>query len=431
MALLDVSLPKKYKDGEVLFEETLDAWRQATEAAFAMLNLNMTQLAKDLFPSNYEFNNDGNQTLFQYLQQQITNIITGATPITGTSSDTWTINTDGNSSTLTTASLTAIRTHTLADISGTFAMLEGTQTFSGTKTFVNADINGGTWQGIIDGASSVANGVVFGFAMAGGTAPFTCVSGTVVANLNADMLDGFHSGSFLTSLPNHGHTAGAGDGGLLTWGSVWANAVHTHGDAGNGGTLGWATIFSVATAGDHAHTGNTTGGILGAQTPVNHAHTAGAGDGGLLDWDTCWADPAHTHGSAAEGGSTIYGESANPPDTDSRITAQSLAKAWGYFTTDGAGAVTASTTYNITSIAKSGISDHWVVTFNNAMTSTIYVVVASCREGLPLAGDDVMGDRAIQIGELHTTYFTCTGFDSDGTRTTDNMTVHFVCYGAI
>lgn len=121
MALIDVKLPKKYKDGEVLFEETLDAWRLATEEAFANLNLNLTQLAKDLFDSDYDYNNDGNQTLVTYLLQQITNLITGATPITGTSSDSFTINTDGNSSTLSTASLTEDRTHALPDESGTLA----------------------------------------------------------------------------------------------------------------------------------------------------------------------------------------------------------------------------------------------------------------------------------------------------------------------
>jgi hypothetical protein len=122
MSLIDVSLPKKYKDGRVLFEENLDAWRQTTEQAFATLNLNLTQLAKDLFPSNYEFNNDGNQTIGTYLYQYITNVITGATPITGTTSDTWIINSDGNSSTLSTSLLTDVRTHQLPDASGTVAL---------------------------------------------------------------------------------------------------------------------------------------------------------------------------------------------------------------------------------------------------------------------------------------------------------------------
>ncbi len=32
-----------------------------------------------------------------------------------------------------------------------------------------------------------------------------------------------------------------------------------------------------------------------------HAHSS-AGEGGTLDWDTCWIDAVHTHGSDAEGG---------------------------------------------------------------------------------------------------------------------------------
>jgi len=175
MGLDNVVLPKKYKNGETLFEQNLDDWRRAAEAAFNNMNLNLHQLGLDAFGASYQFNNDGQQSQTSTILQDIYNIITGVTPITGTKSDTFTINTDGNSATLSTTSLTADRTFTFPDISGTFMMLEGAQSVSGVKTF-NADVN-------------FADTRVVAFNMATGTAPFTVASTTKVTNLHAETAD--------------------------------------------------------------------------------------------------------------------------------------------------------------------------------------------------------------------------------------------------
>ena len=121
MSLIDVILPKNYKNGDVLFGENLDSWRLAAEEAFANVNLNLTQLGKDVFGGSYEFNNDGDQSEETTIQQQILNVISGAYPITGTSSDTFTINSDAHSATLSTSDLTNDRTIKFPDESGTFA----------------------------------------------------------------------------------------------------------------------------------------------------------------------------------------------------------------------------------------------------------------------------------------------------------------------
>ena len=118
MSLRDVVLPKRYKNGRILFEETLDFWRLAAEAGFQTVNKNLTQLRKDCFLSNYDYDNDGNANLALSLQQQINNLISGATPITGSSSDSFTINSDGNSANLDTSLLTDDRIFTFPDVSG-------------------------------------------------------------------------------------------------------------------------------------------------------------------------------------------------------------------------------------------------------------------------------------------------------------------------
>lgn len=142
MALQDVTLPKRYKNGRVLFEQTLDAWRLAAQTGFATVNLNLTQLARDCFSTGYNFDNDGAANLTTPLQDQINDLATGATPITGTTSDSFSINTDGATAVLTTTALTALRTFTFPDITGTFVVTEGAQTINGAKTFTTrVDVN--------------------------------------------------------------------------------------------------------------------------------------------------------------------------------------------------------------------------------------------------------------------------------------------------
>ena len=137
MSLQDVVLPKKYKNGNVLFEQNLDDWRLAAEAAFNTMDLNLQQIGLDAFGSGYQYNNNGQASQPSTILQQIYNIITGVTPITGTKSDTFTINTDGFSATLSTVNLTDNRSFFFPDISGTFMVLEGAQVISGLKTFNN------------------------------------------------------------------------------------------------------------------------------------------------------------------------------------------------------------------------------------------------------------------------------------------------------
>lgn len=137
MSLIDPKLPKKYKNSKILYEKNLDDWRKPTEIALATVNLNLTQLIRDCFATGYEFDNDGNNNLSQSLQEQINLLAAGGTPITGTTSDNFTINTDGSSATLSTSALTANRTFTFPDVSGNFVITEGAQTVNGAKTFSN------------------------------------------------------------------------------------------------------------------------------------------------------------------------------------------------------------------------------------------------------------------------------------------------------
>lgn len=134
MALEEVQLPKLYKNGKVPTEDDFDSWREATEDAFAKVQLNFTQLAKDLFLTGYEFDNDGNNNLSQSLQEQINLLSSGGTPITGTTADTFGINTDGDTATLSTLGMTGSYTFEFPDEGGILVVEDGTQTLS-NKTF--------------------------------------------------------------------------------------------------------------------------------------------------------------------------------------------------------------------------------------------------------------------------------------------------------
>ena len=66
--------------------------------------------------------------------------------------------------------------------------------------------------------------------VASGTAPFIVASNTVVGNLNADLLDGFHENSFLRS-----HGAASGDGASTLWSQI--GILNFHGAYPDGVTL--------------------------------------------------------------------------------------------------------------------------------------------------------------------------------------------------
>ncbi len=147
MSLIDPQIPKEYQNGNVLFEQNLDAWRESVEDYFAIINLNLTQLRKDAFLANYDFDNDGNANLPKNLQQQINDLTNGSTPIGGTTSDTWTINSDGNSAILSSSGLTASQTYTFPDVSGVLVTNNSTQTLT-NKTLTSPTINNATFGGV-------------------------------------------------------------------------------------------------------------------------------------------------------------------------------------------------------------------------------------------------------------------------------------------
>ena len=74
-----------------------------------------------------------------------------------------------------------------ASASASGAVTTGTQTFAGAKTF----------------SSMISADAGFTSTVATGTAPLTVTSTTVVANLNADLLDGNQATAFATSAHNH------------------------------------------------------------------------------------------------------------------------------------------------------------------------------------------------------------------------------------
>ncbi len=157
MSLINPQLPKQYKNSKVLFEKNLDAWRTATEQGFAISNLNLTQLRKDCFLSTYDFDNDGIGNLPKSLQQQINDITTGAVPISGTTTNTWVINSDGNAVILSSAGLTATHTYTFPDLDGEIVTLNATQTLT-NKTLTSPTINGGAITGAtVDGVDVSAH----------------------------------------------------------------------------------------------------------------------------------------------------------------------------------------------------------------------------------------------------------------------------------
>jgi len=131
----DVTLPKTYQNGEILFEEDLDVWRLKTEELFSIVNLDFSQIIKDAFGNGYQLDCDGNSNLPLSLQDQISQLQGGGANIQGTISDTFTINTDGDSATLDTSLLTQDQTYFFPDCSGTFLLSECVQNVTGAKTF--------------------------------------------------------------------------------------------------------------------------------------------------------------------------------------------------------------------------------------------------------------------------------------------------------
>ena len=91
-------------------------------------------------------------------------------------------------------------------------------------------------------ANRVTSYVPFMSTVASGTAPFIVASNTVVGNLNADLLDGFHENSFLRS-----HGVASGDGASTLWSQI--GILNFHGAYPDGVTLkkyGYGAVVSIS-----------------------------------------------------------------------------------------------------------------------------------------------------------------------------------------
>ncbi len=489
MSLQDVSLPKKYKDGDVLFEQTLDAWRQATEQAFATMNLNFTQLAKDIFPSDYDYNNDGNQTESKSLQEQITDVITGATPITGTSADSFTINTDGNSSTLTTASLSAIRTHALPDISGTFMMLEGAQTVSGAKTFVSATFNvlGIKIKGAGVGIASLqyansADSRDYTIPDAGAAADFVMTEGTqsingaktfAAAGLKVKGAGvGVGSIQYANSADSRTHTIPDGGSnltfamvGLGDWDTFWADAVHDHSSNAEGGAIPWASItpdpnltydnvaesisqvwdFTVGAQLDQIRIEdndiferdtNSDSGIVylnrvGHNGTTDHFRDTIIGNGkgiNLFEIDGSSSSlVAKCEFYTDDSNVLVDGEDTgtNVVGLNRQVTPSSLNKGWVYFSSDGSGNPTILASYNVASVVLYG--DSFRITWTKPFTSANYVTVATQEGTIASPFDSILIGSDADIKSAADVVVTV--LNSSGGQQTENVIINLVAFG--
>lgn len=140
MTIADVKLPKKYKNRRVLYEQDLDAWRLQAEATFATIKKNLLQIGLDSFTAGYDYKNNGVAQKPISLEDRINEFSSGTVSFPGTISPTFTINTAGFTATLDTSLLTANRVYEFPDASGTFALLQATQTFTGINTFSNKTV---------------------------------------------------------------------------------------------------------------------------------------------------------------------------------------------------------------------------------------------------------------------------------------------------
>lgn len=197
---------------------------------------------------------------------------------------------------------------TVESTSGGFKFPDGTSQLTSAAPATNTLLKtGDTMTGVltVEGIDVPTTKVV-AFNMAGGTAPFTVASTTVVSNLNADLLDGQTGTYYATdsNLTNHTgastavHGLGAGssvvgttDAQTLTNKTLitptiasFTNATHTHADAANGGTISHTVLTDkgtnthtdidnhIAASAAHGVSGNIVG-TSDAQTLSNKTFT--------------------------------------------------------------------------------------------------------------------------------------------------------------
>ncbi len=272
-----------------------------------------------------------------------------------------------------------------ARLSNNVGFLAGAQTFSGAKTFATAAT----------------------FTNAG--APFVVASNTLVANLNADLLDGLHSSAFLQSVPNPLTLSGSSN----SWIIKGENASTAPGNA---------SIFGVATGA----TGNTYGGFF-----VNSS-TAGTGVSGISN-----ATSGTTYGvrgqSSSTGGYGLYGSAIATTGTTYGVYGRSASNSGrgvygeatdggsgvtygGYFdsnSTSGYGVyATSAGPYGVYGIATAATGTTYGGRFENASTSGRGVYgVATAASGLTWGvfgqsdsstfGRGVLGHATANVGEIY------------------------------
>lgn len=274
MALEDVLLPKTYRNGEVLFEQDLDAWRIKAEEQFNVTNLNLTQIVKDCFSAGYQLDCDGLPNLGVSLQDRIVAFESGGGNIIGTTSPTWIINTDDISATLDTSLLTSNQNYFFPDCSGTFLLVECVQDVTGAKTF-NEDAL------LLRSVSAGAGVLTFNYENTATdrvhTIPVSTLDDVFVLNDN------------IATLTNKTLTAPT-----IT---DFTNANHDHSSVAQGGNLSLdassitSGILPVIRGGTGVNTSTGTGSVVLSNTPTLTTPTIGS-----------FINANHNHSDAVNGG---------------------------------------------------------------------------------------------------------------------------------
>lgn len=285
MAQESISIPKTYRDGQILYERDLEAVRRYVETALRKDRLNLEQLKKDIFTSGWDYDNTGIGRYSTSIEDRLNQIINGGSAITGTSSPTWTIhNNVPEYLRLDSTGLTAGRTFTFPDTNGELlvksdgilppiGMIFGFYDFNGALTFNSTNFAYCDGRAVDVGAIGVqtlpdlSNRYLVGFGTEGGgdidTAAWTALP---VGNLSHQVnLQHTHT------VNAHVHTVNAHTHDLSN--HVHAAGAHTHGP----GTLQFSTGQQVLTGGVYLLGMYNAAGALEAVYDVDKFMLSGAG----------------------------------------------------------------------------------------------------------------------------------------------------------
>lgn len=342
MTLRDPILTKTYRNRRKLFERDLDNLKRSTELAFSIINLNLTQLQKDSFTSAYEFNNDGDQSLATSLEERINNLASGGSPIAGTSSATFVINSSGNAATITTVSLTDSRTFSFPDVSGTFVLLDATQTLT-NKTLTTPQIND----------TSADHQYIF--AVNELSADRTVTLPLLAGN------DVFVFEAFTQTLTNKTLTAPTI--------ADFTNMIHDHLDTDDGGTLSASAIVSGTFADVRIAASNVTqhqAALTIAESQIT--------DGSLL---------ARVGGNETITGTWTFSNEIILPDVDpptaNRLNRNGIVKAWAQFSITGSNTGTLNSSYNVSGFSVTSYVP--TITLDTDFATDEWAVVGSTNGG--------------------------------------------------